>query len=291
MTLLPVLVQGPRSPGRRVLEPRGEPRRHLGRLAPPPPPFRRGEPSRNGDRLPLRPRAPGRGGVAGPRLPEPPPGSDLPEGRLPPAVRLHPRPRRARTVRLADPAAIPQPLRSGPPHRGRRGPRGARPLPGVGGVNAGRHVALAGREPRTASRRGPVERSKGQRVETTAGTETVAAMPRPLRPSPFRPFDPSAGAELPEWRTAQSHSPSLATTVMRAERAVRGRRASGTWTGSYTKAPSPPAKTSDSVAVARRIAERAAWVSARALSITKSWIVPWNRTAVVGTPAARSLLA
>src|SRR2546421_6629348 len=48
---------------------------------------------------------------------------------------------------------------------------------------------------------------------------------------------------------------------------------------------------SRSQAVARAIAPRAAAVCARAFNMTKSWMVPWNRTAVTRTPASRSLLA
>lgn len=45
------------------------------------------------------------------------------------------------------------------------------------------------------------------------------------------------------------------------------------------------------VEVARSIAVWAAWVGRSALSIMKSWMMPPKRTAVVGTPAARSLAA
>jgi hypothetical protein len=45
------------------------------------------------------------------------------------------------------------------------------------------------------------------------------------------------------------------------------------------------------VAMARVMAPRAALVSARALSMTKSWMIPPTRTATTGTPAERSLAA
>src|SRR6266542_2298858 len=45
------------------------------------------------------------------------------------------------------------------------------------------------------------------------------------------------------------------------------------------------------VSVARVMAPRAALVSARALSMTKSWMMAWKRSAVTGTPASRSLSA
>src|SRR6266567_3952167 len=48
---------------------------------------------------------------------------------------------------------------------------------------------------------------------------------------------------------------------------------------------------SRSQAVARAIAPRAAALVARAFNMTKSWMVPWNRTAVTRTAASRSLLA
>jgi len=44
-------------------------------------------------------------------------------------------------------------------------------------------------------------------------------------------------------------------------------------------------------ATARAMAARAAAVSARELSMTKSWIVPWMRAWATRTPACRSLLA
>ena len=45
------------------------------------------------------------------------------------------------------------------------------------------------------------------------------------------------------------------------------------------------------VSVARVMAPRAALVSARALSMTKSWMMAGKRSAVTGTPAWRSLSA
>ena len=45
------------------------------------------------------------------------------------------------------------------------------------------------------------------------------------------------------------------------------------------------------VSVARVMAPRAALVSARALSMTKSWMMAWKRSAVTATPAWRSLSA
>lgn len=45
------------------------------------------------------------------------------------------------------------------------------------------------------------------------------------------------------------------------------------------------------VLIAWAIAASAAWVSRRASSITKSWMIPWYRTAVTATPASRSLAA
>ena len=45
------------------------------------------------------------------------------------------------------------------------------------------------------------------------------------------------------------------------------------------------------VSVARVMAPRAASVSARVLSMTKSWMMAWKRSAVTGTPAWRSLSA
>ena len=49
--------------------------------------------------------------------------------------------------------------------------------------------------------------------------------------------------------------------------------------------------TARNVSVARVMAPRAALVSARALSMTKSWMMAWQRSVVTGTPASRSLSA
>src|SRR5215207_8136131 len=51
------------------------------------------------------------------------------------------------------------------------------------------------------------------------------------------------------------------------------------------------ANTVRNVSVAKVIAARAALVSARASSMTKSWMMAWKRSAVTGTPASRSLSA